>query len=253
MFLVPFYDFLENLEELVSEEYLPSEILELDREELRLILTKRGKYRQFLFAVMLKFFQWKGHHISNQDSAPLELINCLSHELKANPDLFKSLEFDSQKRFRKDIRTFYGYRECREEDRKRLIDWLMQEIIPQSLTDEQCLEHSYKFFRHHKIEPFSKNMMKRHVASAQHRFETRFFKEIHKSLSNSTKDALDSLMKEEGGIQFFDLKKDLGSRKHKDILFELEKLNFIKSLNLPTQLLQNVSRKFLQRVYGVLA
>lgn len=230
------------------EESLPSELLELDREELRLTLTKRGKSRQLLFAVMLKFFQWQGRHISNQDKVPLELLASLCDELKVAPDLFDALEFDSQKRFRKNIRDFFGYRECKADDVKRLINWLMQEIIPQGFTDIQCLDHAYKFFRHNKIEPLSSSMMKRRVNSAQHQFESSFFKEIHKSLSLSAKKALDRLMKE-GDMQLADLKKDLSSTKYKDVLYELEKLAFIKSLNLPTHLLQNVSGKFLKKFY----
>lgn len=243
----------------MGQEFISSDFLSLDSKELALVQTKRGKAQQLLFAVMLKFFQSEGKHLTDKDVIPLDLIHCLAIQLDV--DITKidygNWSYDGQKRFRRSIRDFLEYREFTAADGEILISWLMKEVLPGAPTHAQCLEQSYGFFREGKIEPFSSFMLDRYINSAIHRFESQFFKEAHQKVSSDSKKLMDDLLKDDpdeddeevGKIKLVHLKKDVAGAKLKNVLFEIKKLNCIRAISLPFELFQNVSRKFLQKYY----
>ena len=107
-----------------------SDFLSLDREELILVQTKRGGDQQLLFAVMLKFFESERRHLTDKDIIPLDFITCLSIQLGVDIEKVdhRNWKYDGQKRFRRNIRDFLGYRECTAGDGESLISWLMEKI-----------------------------------------------------------------------------------------------------------------------------
>lgn len=241
----------------MEKELISSDFLSLDREELDLVKTKRGN--QLIFPVMLKFFESERRHLTDKDIIPLDLITCLSIQLGVDIEKVDhhNWKYDGQKRFRRNIRDFLGYRECTAGDGESLISWLMEKILPEAPTQAQCLEQSYGFFRDNKTEPFSLGKVERSINSAIHRYESQFFVGAHQKISSHAKKLMDNLLKdnpegddeETNKIKLVHLKKDVAGAKLKNVMFELKKLACIREITLPAGLFQNVSRKFLQKYY----
>ncbi len=254
---------------LMQQSFTSSEFLSLDQEELALVETKQKGINRLVFAVLLKFFQAEGRYPGSKDLIPEELIVCLAHQLEMDSPEFDSFNWQgiTHKRFRKSIREFFDYREATSSDREKLVSWLMNDILKEAPTYPQCLERVYQFFRDSKVEPFSSKKLDRYVRSAFHRFEKEFFLSLSCDLSKDVKKLIDDLLKSDEAeeedqeetasdiekipdkIKLHHLKKDVAGAKLKNVHFEIKKLEHIRSIKLPLSLLQNVSRKFLQKYY----
>lgn len=224
------------------------DFLTLDQKQEELVYSKRGSVNRLVLGVMLKFFELNGRHLTSRESPPLDLLDCVASQLDVNTSLFADFDWESitAKRFRRDIRDFFGYRRATKKDEESLIHWLMENHVGQNLNHQQHLEHSYDFFRKKKVQPFSPAKMERHISSACYRFEKNFFNRIATNLSMGAKKRLDDLVK--GGESFFDaIKRDVVNAK--DIPFGIQKLEFLRRIGLSKNLFQTVSRKFLYRHY----
>lgn len=220
--------------------------LTLDQKQEELVLMKQGDVNRIAFATMLKFFELHGRPLTRKDKIPIELLECLGHQLGIDYQRFSEFNWHgiSAKRFRGEIRAFLGYRKPGKEDQHGLIQWLMDHHVPNVLRFPQYLEHAYAFFKDKKREPFSADQMERFIKSAIYRFEKTFLLTVSKKISLETKKKLEGIMKE----SFFDeLKRDIVVTK--EIPFGIERLEFLRSLNLPKEHFQTVPRKFVHKFY----
>jgi len=241
----------------VNNSIIQDDLLSIDEYELKLALAKKAS-NQLPFAVMLKFFQLEGRYPINNEMIPQELVTCLADQLGVDSAGIKNFKWESRsiERFRKEIRTLLGYRKSTVLDSKRLIAWLINHVLPEAPTNPQCFEQAYQFFRHHKLEPFAPQELMRYIGSAQHQFEKNFFLTIHESLRDDSKKWIDGLLGEssdqeentDDSIKLRHLKKDAAGAKLKHVNFEIKKLDCIREIRLPA-LLQNISRKCLQKYY----
>ena len=108
------------------------------------------------------------------------------------------------KRFRREIRSFLGYKKSTLVDSEALKAWLMDHVLRKAPTLPQCYEKAYQFFREKKLEPFSPKQLKRYINSAIYNFELQFFKEMFSQLSVKAKESIDNLLEEVSGARFID-------------------------------------------------
>lgn len=236
----------------------------LDSEELSLAKSKYTSKNKLAFAVMLKFFRLEGRYPSNEDVIPEILTTCLADQLglqSINLDRF-DWEGATAKRFRHEVRQSHSHKKATKRDSLRLMNWLITHVLPDAPTLPQCLEKAYEYLQDKKIDPFTPKQLDRYVRGAIHRFEQQFFSDIYSQLSANTIKTIDKLLDDADNedsrqtderlveIKLRQLKKDTPNAKLKHVEFELRKLNQLKSLFLPIQAFQAVSRKYLQKYYA---
>jgi hypothetical protein len=239
----------------------------LDTEELTLIQSKCSVENHLAFAVMLKFFQCEGRYPTQADTISPVMINSLSAQLNCGHDIdFDYYDWISRtaKRFRQEIRILLDYKEASATDSKQFIQWVIEKILPSVPTLIQCREYARQFFRERHIEPFSQKKIDRYIRAAIHRFEKQFFSGISTQLSAKTIQLMDHLLYEDiddtdeneikinlpdTDIRFRHLKSDVAGVQLKHVNFEIKKLFHIRSISLPTSILNTVSRKLIQKYY----
>ena len=238
--------------------------LSLDSEELKFVQSNTTEKNRLAFAMMLKFFQTKGRYPTKKDVVEPMLLHSLSIQLKVSPFLFEPmyLENRTSKRFRKKIREFLGFRIATLADAKILIAWLIEQAKKEPHTLPQYREKANQFFMANKLEPFTPERSDRYIRSAIHQFEKQFFADIAKQLSpESVKLANDLLCNDtkrngstkdntpDDEITLRRLKADVAGVKLKHVAFEIKKLNFIRSIPIPSSLFDNTPRKLLKKYY----
>lgn len=238
----------------------------LDAEELQLAQTKHSHKNRLAFAVMLKFFQREKCYPTNKSIILEPFVASVASQLGIQTQNLNDFNWSSgsAKRFRQEIRVFLGYKIATVADSEKLIEWLIEHVIPIAPNVAQRDEHVHQFFHDNRLEPFTKKELDNYIRSAMYRFEKKFFSSIYEQLSPDTIQAFDRLLdhdSDEGeekikvdisdeGIQFRHLKKDLAGVKLKHVQFEIEKLHHIRNFTLPAQLFGTASRKLIQKYYA---
>lgn len=242
------------------------DIFNLDNEELKLINNKNTNKNKLGFAVLLKHFQLVGRYPSEIKSIDPMLIQDVADQLKIKKSVLKNFEWEGRtiERFKREIRTFTGFKEATIDDNKHLAAWLIREIFVKAPKPAECIEYAYEYFRTKRIEPLTSKQMERCMQTAHKQFEQNLFTKIYNKLSAATIRLLQQLLdynfneindndeqeqKLSFDIKFKHLKKDIPGAKLKNVLFELEKIAKLRQLNLPDKLLHNISMKLLKKYY----
>lgn len=255
--------FLRPKTDLISFQNQPLDFFVLSEAEKNHILTKKGFHNQVTYAILFKYFESEKHF---PDRA-IELLPYAYERLVDQLDIyvsFEELKWPTERtliRFRESIRGFLGYREMTQNDKTDLSSWLSKNILPQVPDEEELFEAAEFFCRHHKIELFSKNEMKRLLVKTSNVFEQNILNGIAQSLSNETKKILDGILKEppdndnnagdtsdclpKKKFILNDFKKDTSHLKKESILYEISKYDFLKSIKLPKTLADTHPRKLL--------
>ena len=232
----------------------------LDQEELDLNLKKLYQKNQYIFAIMLKFFESEGLFPTPEDYLPGPMIEQIFWQLNYYSPVKFVQGSRTYERFRKEIRQYFGYRACSTTDRQALVIWLIQHAFPEAPTWEQVQEQAYEYFREHKLEPFSNKQFERLLRSAHCQFESNFFRAIEGSLSTNTKYALDFLIKNDQSedsvnkakdidFKLSDLKKESAELKINSILEEVRKYRQLCRLNIPQIIKSFGSQKLFLKYY----
>lgn len=240
----------------------------LDSDELSLIKTKHSGKNQLIFAIMLKFFQIEGCYPPDKDVVSAFLISNLANQLNVEPIKSEDLNWQhrSIRRFRQDIRDLMEYKVATEEHTELLINHLVQHASRKAMNLNGCRSIAYQFFRECKLEPFKPTSLDSYITKANHLFETQLFSTITNALSAETIVAIDELLQnDELEIDQEDdedievdqiskkrvnfLKKDMGGVKLKHVQSEIDKLIFIRSINMPTEIISSYNRTLLQKYY----
>jgi len=223
-------------------------------EHVLAIATKKGEDNQLIFAVMLTFFEKNGRFPAIKDSELLTFINAASEYLQCEVMLsecdWTSRTFD---RFRQEIRFITGFRQATLNDKEAFIAHCKKTIFPLAPTWDQALEQCCDYFNNIKLEPYSEKQFHRFLNAAQHQFETEFFEQIEKSLSNETKKELDQLVEEDSAsttpITLTILKEARVYLKMNSILAEIQKYKDLQQIGLPNDLDNVGSRKLFLKYY----
>lgn len=244
--------------------FIPEVLFTLDSEEQELVQSNNTEKNRLAFAIMLKFFQANGRYPTKKDTIDPMILSSLATQLKVSPVLFEPIYLGTRvsERFRRKIRGFLGYRIAKLSDAEILIAWLVDQTKNGSYTMPQYRDKAHQFFKENKLEPFTPERTDRYIRSAIHRFEKRFFSDIAKQLSLESVKLVNDLLSDDtktnsskkdkipdDEITLRRLKADVAGVKLKHVAFEIKKLNFIRSIPIPSSLFDSTPRKLLKKYY----
>ena len=247
-----------------SNSFIPETLLTLDTEELEFVKTNNIEKNRLKFALVLKFFHMKGRYPTKKDTIEPMIIHSLANQLRVSPSSFDPLRLENRTgvRFRKKIREFLGYKLATLADSEKLITWLIEQAKDGPYTMPQYREKAYFFLKEQQVEPFTLKKIDRYIRSAIHRFEKQFFADIAKQLSPESVKSVNDLLCDDAKtnssqkdkitddeITLRRLKADVAGVKLKHIAFEIKKLNFIRSIPIPSSLFDNTPRKLIKKYY----
>jgi hypothetical protein len=225
--------------------------------EMRLLRNKTGAKR-IGFAVCFKYFQLLSQFPEDLNQIPPVVINYIANQVNVSSSLY--LEYDWQERssryHREQIRQYFGFRLVQELDLEKLKNYLLSDILPQEQKEEHLITVVEQYFQQSKIELPSDKILLRLIRSAVRQFEDQLFDTISKSLSDETCTEIDTLLitsdkeNEEGSYDkpslFSYLNSDPGRVSLDSFFCEVEKLENLRSLKLPENLFNNLSKKVLE-------
>lgn len=237
-------------------------IYNLSDDELVLAKTKNTDKNRLGFAVLLKYFQLESRYPKHSKFIDPLMLNTISNQLNISPSVINQFDWEgrSTKRFRQEIRELLGYRKVTSNDTHDFGAWLFKNVFPHAIKRSQRIEHAYTYFRNKKIEPFTSKELERHISSFHNEFEQKLFESIYAKLNETTKLLMDELLSEDtescddetnndSEIKFRHLKMDIPGARLKNVLRAIQKIDCLKQLDLPLDVLSILSEKLIKKYY----
>jgi hypothetical protein len=207
------------------------------------------------FALLLKFFEIEGHFPDSKNEIPKSCAAFVAEQIDFPPELFEDFlkeEWGDIRRYRAQIRQFTGFREATKQDAKKMTTWLLRTILPLGNNLEQLKAAVYEQFKESQIEPPEKSSVDKLVRAAINMHDKQVFEKIQTIIPVGAIPWLDALVEssdepEIGAKQLniTDIREEPGRANLKNMLREIEKLECLRDLRLPENLLQGFSSKLL--------
>lgn len=232
--------------------------------EERELLSKKPSAGKVAFAVLLKFYQHEGMFPSHRVDVPKSVASYIARQIGFSFTDFYSCDWQGRtiKRYRTQIRKFLGFRKWSRRYSNRLIQWLITNILPELFKAEQLKETAVKYLHELKMEPPKTVTLERIINSAVNSWEENFFRALSGRLSSTAKREMDLLLRQniaattdgddgqpenEERTSFRKLKADPGNISLKTIAAEVSRLESIRRIALPLELLKGMPPKLLKR------
>ncbi|UCF91238.1 MAG: Tn3 family transposase [Desulfobacterales bacterium] len=224
-------------------------------EDQKLIGKKQGVTR-LGFALMLKFFQFKGRFPSGSHSIPMEAVQFVAQQVRIDPGTWKDYPWQgrSWERHRASIRKHLGFREATISDAEALQAWLVAEILEVETRMDRLKETVLERCRKLLIEPPADEQIRRLIVSALQEHETRFCKDILQSLACAVLKRMDALLEvkpseedEAEGTAWQSLKADPGKAGLNSVKQAAFRLKLVRQIGLPVDFFKSVSPKLAER------
>lgn len=222
-------------------------------QELNFINSKREKTK-LRFALILKYFQIHGKFPTKTEDFPNGTINFIADQLKFKTSQIDDYNWNSRtiERHRSEIRDWLGFRQITNNDIGVLKDWLIKEIIPQGGKFEDFYEELHKECKKRKVEPPVTDHCARLIASCIQTFESKFTKQIYDKLNKNTRSLMDSIISTTHTEDELDwttwqwIKSDPGKAGIANLKEVANRLQKVKSINIPDALFSAISQKLLE-------
>lgn len=242
----------------------PDELMDvwtLHSSELEMINQARTDKNRLGLALLLKWFQYESRFPTRPQDVPPHVLRFLARQLAISPDLLKQYTWQGRTiaRHRVLVRTYLGFREATVEDGDNLTQWLVEFVLSQERREDALQEALYNRCREQQMEPPAPLRIERIMRSALRMADERFYAETVAKLSPTTRMGLDALLKttrsnpdaeaeeESGGRSVLhDLKQGAGALRVDSLLVEIDKLEKIEKLDLPTDLFLTTDAKVLE-------
>jgi len=223
------------------------------------LLEHKTPPSQLGVAAVLKFVQLEGRFPAHRHEIPPAVISYLARQLALDPALALQYEWRGRtfELHRAQIRTFLGLRESTTRDLAELADWLAVHVVPQDNRIEHVQAAAYERLRALHIELPSPRHLQRFIDSALNTFEQTFYTTTFAALSETTRNALGSLVitsvqdtsvsDDDDGANpeaysiLHTLKQDPGGLGLQAVLDTAAKLIRLRQLSLPPTLFQQVA------------
>lgn len=231
------------------------ETLLLSSDDIKLCNRKNSIQNKVLFGVILGYF--KTYMKFPDNKLPTKLILQIVAELNVTVADISGFERDmrSAKRFRQQIRKHLGYREAIDSDSGEFIDYLIKDILPKQPSESLLAEQIRSYFQEHKIEFFKDTRLARHISSAKHQFEQKFFSSIYEKLSANNRYLIDQTLiatendLENGVIELSELKRDIPGARLKNVGYTIDRINLLRKIKIPESVFVDIDRKVLLKYY----
>jgi TnpA family transposase len=227
------------------------------------LLYKKTPHGRLGFVVLLKYFQNEGYYPEHCRQIPEAVLGYLTHQIGVSADHLNHYEFTGRTgtRDRSEIRSFLGIRRANEKDRSEFAKVILAEMLPSDPTFNSLLDFAIHWFKNRRIELPSSMQLERLIRSAINTFEAQLFNRITKGLDPKTKALMDGLLSvaeddADGSAALNNtfssvswLKDDTGKVGLDRILQAIEKINYLRDLSIPGELLASLPAKWLQKYY----
>ncbi len=217
----------------------------LKHDELNLLKTKPAR-NHLGFVVQLKNYQLTGRFLNNRSDISDPPLQYLANQLDLQGTDIQSYDFTgrSGKRHRTEILNFLGIQRVTSHDKRVFTDWLTEEVYPRGINVEEATEQAFGWFSKNKIESPTSTELNRLTRAAFNLYEKDLFITISDTLPPFSKEKMSLCLEiTDRADDFNNLKADPGRIGLDSVLVEIEKLHFIRSLDLPFKLLQTINSK----------
>lgn len=224
--------------------------------ELNLLASKNDENRLGL-ALLLKFFQIEGRFPATKSEIPRKCAAFVAEQIDIPVSaFFKYFDYDSDKRNvmyqRAQIRDYTGFRECTVDDSKKVTKWLRNNILPQGNTEEQIRVATYQRFMELRLEPPERSRIDRLVKSAVDSHDKLVLQKIMDKIPKAALPWFDALLinKEDEppgseALNMSDLREEPGKANVKNLIREMDKLDCLREIRLPKNILAGLSPRML--------
>lgn len=227
------------------------------------LLFKKTSHGRLGFVVSLKYFQNEGYFPEHCHQIPEAVLGYLADQIGVSGDNLNEYEFTGRTgtRDRAEIRSFLGIHRSNKKDRSEFAKVILVEMLPSAPTFNSLLDFANHWFKNRRIEPPSSMQLERLVRSETCTFEAELFNRITKGLNPNTKKLMDGLLNvaeddADGSAALSNafssvswLKDDTGKVGLDRILQAVEKINYLRDLDIPGELLTSLPAKWLQKYY----
>lgn len=221
----------------------------LSFDEVGLLKGKTRKAR-LGFCLQLKFYQQYLAFPLKAEDFPQSVVEYVVDQIDAvGCDL---TEYDwagrTARRHRHEIQEHLGLSSFDNKHKVAFRAWLSEMILP-GISDDQALsENVLQWMRRHKIRPPGQVTLQRIVASAEQDYEAHVFSKVANALDSATKKRLDDFLRPTGnGLGFVVVKSDPGRIGLGSVMKEIEKLEALRRLRLPPEILSGLHPKLCER------
>jgi len=221
------------------------------------LLTSRNDENRLGFALLLKFFQIEGRFPDSKIEIPKKCAAFVAEQIDIPVSVFLkffdySTENKTVKNQRAQIRDYTGFRECTVDDSKKVTKWLRNNILPQGMTEEQITVAVYQRFMELRLEPPERARIDRLVKSAITSHDQLVLQKIMDKIPKATIPRLEALLlsKEDEPLDrevlnMSDLREEPGKANVKNLIREMDKLECLRDIRLPKNLLAGLSPNML--------
>lgn len=221
------------------------------------LLTSRNDENRLGFALLLKFFQIEGRFPDSKTEIPRKCAAFVAEQIDIPVSVFlKYFDYSTDnktvKNQRAQIRDYTGFRECTVDDSKKITKWLRNNILPQGNTEEQIRLAVYKRFIELRLEPPERARIDRLVKSAIASHDKLVLQKIMDKIPKAAIPRLEALLinKDEEPpdsevLNMSDLREEPGKANVKNIIREMDKLECLRDIRLPKNLLAGLSTNML--------
>lgn len=234
-------------------------------QELELVRNKVGG-NQIGFAFLLKHFQIFASFPAQDSPIPQIVISYIASQINIPESCYSDFEFKgrSARVYRAEICRLFNFRVATVTDSEQMIDWLIQEILPNEQRFEAIGEIVALRWKELQIEPPTTLQVERLIRSAIAKHETNFCNLTFNQLTSEAIAQIDILLTTDetsetedeqskklpaGKLKTSDfafLKTDPGAVGLESFLTEIEKLKLIRTVGLPADLFDESSPKLVK-------
>ena len=228
----------------------------IEPDERAAIFRKKGANR-LGFALLLKFFQRAGRFPDRKNEIPRVVQSFVAEQLELPDNLYQAYNWQGRaiKHHRAEIREITGFRRMQVGDFETLHQWLIDEVLPQEVSERPLKRLLYRELRKRKIEPPTATQVSRLLNSAQRQFEVQLCATILEKLSEPCRQALDALTGPQEDsyllnpeeIPLNQLREDAGAVSLKSLKAEVGKLRLVQTVSLPEHLFSHLCEGILER------
>lgn len=225
----------------------------LSVQEQKLLKHKIGATR-LGFALLMKFFQMEGRFPDNPGEVPRDVISFVANQLGTSNKVRRNYSWDGReaKYQRGVIREFYGYRKATRQDTCDLIKWLQDEVLQKEHRLDRLQLAVLERFQKLHIEPPTTDQILRLLQSSLTEHENCFCEGIGGSFDAALMRRLDILLQpqseNEGDWTVWQtFKSDPGKAGLESVKEAVARLQNVREIGLPDDILKSVPSKLLER------
>jgi len=218
-------------------------------EELELLKTKPQKHH-LIFCMQLKYYKYYGAFPENEKDISEISLQYISEQLDISDDIF-SYEWESRtaRRHRQEILTFLKIRKLDSRDRAKLISWLTDEIFPKGIPPTETFDYILDWLHQNKIQRLTAFQIEKIIIASYSRFRKVLFGKITKGVCEDSRSIIDNCLEDKTeSINFSFLKSDPARVSLDSVLKEIEKLEFISLLKIPSKQLDSLNPKIMNDI-----